>query len=63
MMSSANWILGSTSLQSEGIILQNSPQGTTWIDFGEEEEEMLRPKDDAYDGQDDSEMRWCITVI
>ena len=38
-----------------GIILQNSPpQGANWIDFGDEEEEevMLRPKDDAYDGQD-----------
>ena len=32
-----------------GIIL---PKGANWIDFGEEEEEMLRPKDDAYDGQD-----------
>ena len=53
-MSSANWILGSTSLQSEGIILPNSPpQGTTWIDFGDGEEEE---KDDAHDGQDDIQM-------
>ena len=38
-----------------GIILQNSPpQGANWIDFGEEEEEeeMLRPKDDGQDGDD-----------
>ena len=33
-----------------GIIL---PKGANWIDFWDgEEEEMLRPKDDAYDGQD-----------